>query len=727
MSPALIRLLVANSAASRRRLLGVSAGIAIGVALLVLLLGSYRGLELREGRASALTVRSQGISVAGLLLEDPAAAATALNGPLVMEQWQNYAGRVIDRLTVAVPEGSELAVPGLAQAPDPGTYRATPALQRLIEATPRDQLGDRFGEFAGLIERAGTPSPDSLIAIVGAEHAQLVQNPEAFRVDELGGPIYGGAAEYGIVAVIGGIALLIPVLVFVSIVTNLGAAERRDRFAAIRLLGATPGQLAGVAAAETAATAALGAGLGVFLARLIRPLAAQVPVNGGRFFPEDLSVGMPATAVIVVGVVLSTSLIAGLRLLRARLGPLGNVTQAPERPVGWWRLLPLAAGVTISLVVTLVGISGGRIPEGSLLIVLGFALTMVGLLLAGPLLTAVASGVGARLSRGAAGVIALNRIRRAPRATFRAVSGLVIAVFAVSLFAGAVTSERFERAVPDGPGLASARLLQALPGLPPTPAELGRLAAAPGVAAVAALPWVEQEPAGYRVRADDARTLGLGTPAETAGSGWLLLEDGLLLGLGVELTPVPEPRLAGDETQLLLVRSGEGAGDLERARTAILTTVPDGITPPRTAGEQRTSDQISLAESFTALANLGLVVVGGIASVSLAVATVASVIDRRRVLGLLRLMGMPTRELRGIIVRETVLPLLSVVAVAVGLGFFSAWAVLAGLTEGRRQLGWPEPSYPIALGATLAVALLAVLFAVRASTRETGRQVTRFE
>ncbi|MEK8105468.1 FtsX-like permease family protein [Micromonospora sp. M12] len=62
--------------------------------------------------------------------------------------------------------------------------------------------------------------------------------------------------------------LLFPVLIFIGTATRLSAARREQRFAAMRLVGATPRQISMVAAVEaaTAAVAGTAVGFGLFYA-----------------------------------------------------------------------------------------------------------------------------------------------------------------------------------------------------------------------------------------------------------------------------------------------------------------------------------------------------------------------------------------------------------------------------------------------------------------------------
>ena len=108
---------------------------------------------------------------------------------------------------------------------------------------------------------------------------------------------------YRIVAAIGALAILAPVLLLIAIVTDLGAAQRAERFATLRLMGATPGRVARLAAAETAATSALGAVAGIVLYLALIPVAARLTIGSSRFFARDLLTSPAVMALAAVGVV----------------------------------------------------------------------------------------------------------------------------------------------------------------------------------------------------------------------------------------------------------------------------------------------------------------------------------------------------------------------------------------------------------------------------------------
>lgn len=163
--------------------------------------------------------------------------------------------------------------PGIARLPGPGQYYASPALSRLLRSVPAAELGARFpGRQIGTIGPAALPSPDSLLVIVGHRARQLAHQPGAVRVTSIvtvppsscNGPnclIGVGIDSNGIDLVLSAVAagLLFPVLIFIGTASRLSAARREQRFAAMRLAGATPRQISVISAVESAVAAVAGA------------------------------------------------------------------------------------------------------------------------------------------------------------------------------------------------------------------------------------------------------------------------------------------------------------------------------------------------------------------------------------------------------------------------------------------------------------------------------------
>ncbi len=743
MNPGLLKLAVVGSRSAYARLAGIAGGVAVGVCLLLLLWGGANGLSARDDRGAWLRETGHP-SVAASPTEDPAASGPGIPVPLtpgavLMETnpVEVFRDQLITRRDVAALASTAVTIPGIGTPPEPGHYYASPALQRLIETTPRDQLGNRFGTFAGTIDDAALPGPDSLIVVTGATETELRRNGRSVLVSDFTTNPYGGsAAAYNTVLSIGAIAVFFPVLLLISIVTSLGAAQRRERFATLRLIGASPQVLARIAAAETAVPSLAGAVLGVALAILLRPAAAQIPVNGTRMFAADLSTGWVAATAVVAVVVAASALVAAHRTARAGIGPLGVTRAVHEKTPTPWRIVPLLAGLTAMITaVLMIRVLEVRLPwlESPLLIG-GFLLVLVGIVVIGPWLTLLVSRIGLHQARSAAGVIAASRIQRTPVATFRSVSGLVIAVFVVSVFAGGSSIIESAEAPPARPGLLQPTSLQAAVGAGHTPARVEEVTRdareLPGIRTATvgygpgALSGPDAGPEIY-LRAADAAGLGF---EDIPAAATVSVDLSFLYSWTTQpaaLTPAPAANLDGLVPVVMVLGTDGTPEAMDRARTALNGS---GVTAhPASSGlDAGLQSSTRLIQGLAVLAYLGMFVAIAIAGLSLAVATAAAVLDRRRALGLMRLTGMPVSVLRRIITREAATPLLTVLLLSVGLGFLVAWLMVTFIND-TYQMTWPAPDYFIALGLSLLLALGAVTATFSLVRGNTAMTATRFE
>ena len=132
-----------------------------------------------------------------------------------------------------------------------------------------------------------------------------------------------------------------------------------------------------------------------------------------------------------------------------------------------------------------------------------------------------------------------------------------------------------------------------------------------------------------------------------------------------------------------------------------------------------------MENQFAQLGYIGILIAAGISAVSLGVSTVAALLGRRRVLGLLRLVGMPAATLRSMVSYETALPAVTALAMSIGLGWLTAWALVGGVSG--RRISWPGGGYWLALGACLALVVVAALASARYGRRMLAGTTVRFE
>ena len=235
--------------------------------------------------------------------------------------------------------------------------------------------------------------------------------------------------------------MLAPVLIFIATATRLSAARREQRFAAMRLVGATRKQVSLLAATESTAAAVLGvaAGFGIFF--LLRAPVAGIPFLGEPFFPADLSLSLPDILAVAIGVPVAAAVAARLALRRVHISPLGVARRATPKPPRAWRVLPLLAGLAELGFFVVHGHPGSSPGVRSRRSLSGFLLIIVGLVIAGPWLTMAAARVMARRTSRPGALIAARRLADDPRAAFRAVSGLVLALFITTVAVVAITTQ----------------------------------------------------------------------------------------------------------------------------------------------------------------------------------------------------------------------------------------------------------------------------------------------
>ena len=731
----LTRLLVANDRSARRRLAGIVAGVMVGVALFLMLLAAAQAFPERSMRSSwASTALISGPSEQSNHTDlQPDHALT--DGELAVASNVDIVdNKPITILRVALPESgtTSVRIPGSDVVPKRGEYLASPALAKRIASLPADQLGDRYGKQVGVLSPEAVEGPDSLVAVVGTDLG-TVATSEFYIPPQVVTSFQGIPFEsesYRIATLVGAIAVLVPALLLVGIVTDLGAAQRAERFATLRLIGATPQQVARTAALEIGATTFVGALAGVALYLALIPLATQITLKSSRFYYSDL-LRSPVNAVLAVVVTTAgAAAVAWWRTRRADLGPLGGSRERTERRPRLISLAPVILG-TAGLIST----PTVAHQDSDLTIYLlpaSFLCTMLGLLWAGPLLTWWVARGGRALARSAAQVIGFNRITQHPRAVFRAVAGVVAAVYAMTVFAVAITAAAGTHDVTQGSGHLSPTTLEAMPAVSDEGAVSGavdRLAAVPGVTTVT-VGRISGDGKQNRVILEADKAEALGAPHVAAPGGAVSISTRWLYqNAAASPSPVSAEELASARDHgapvILVGTDPASPGAIERARTALATSgLPLG-TAPTSPHSIQALEGSAMENQFAQLGYIGILIAAGISAVSLGVSTVAALLGRRRVLGLLRLVGMPVATLRSMISYETMLPAVTALVMSVGLGWLTAWSLISGVSG--RRISWPDGGYWLVLAACLTLVAAATLASTRYCRRMLADTTVRFE
>ena len=742
-----LRLSLCGGREAALRVLVVAGAVALGVGLLLMALAGDNGLHVQADRGAWLDTSAQTV---------PSTSGNSTSSPLWwLSRTDQFGNQEIDRIDVAATGANAPVLPGIAQLPGRWEYYASPALTSLLRSVPANELADRFpGRQIGTIGAAALPSPNSLIIVIGHESRQLSQVPGAAEVQGIQKTLancyacqnsVGSGPVLQFILAGGAVALLLPVLIFIATASRLSAARREERFAAMRLVGATPRQVSVISAVEATVAAVAGEALGFALFFLLRPLLYHVPFTGAPLAPGDLSLSGIDVALVVIGVPIAAIVSARLALRRVQISPLRvsrRVTSAPPRI---FRVIPLLAGIAVLAYFDAAGKPGGI--GGQLLELLaGFVLLVVGLVLAGPWITTAGARLMANRASRPATLIAGRRLLDNPKAAFRFVSGLVIALFVTSAMIGALSSIADASSI--GGGSAGTDTLADLfcsfsnsscPAaleVRSVPAQVrAELRMTPGVRGVTVVhdtPSSAQQMNGFGVAACAAlvKTPAIGQcapGANVATVGYFLSN---LLGHNSDASSTVWPTahlsvadLARLPVDAVVVATDGSSGSIERARTSLEQAFPSqGTAVVVEALDPQTARLLTMVQDITDVVIVASLI---IAACSLAVNIAAGLGERKRPFSLLRLSGVPTGVLHHVVALESALPLFLVATVSIAVGLVSSALYLSS------QVGLAFQIPGIAYWATVLGGLAASL-AIIASTfpllnRITGPEVARNE
>jgi hypothetical protein len=739
-----LRLTVAGGREAVTRIVIIAAAVALGVGLLLATLAGLNAANTQNGRyawlgTSATTAPGRS-----------AIAGAATPDPLWWLQREDYfGGEPIARIDVAATGPHSPVPPGIARLPGPGQFYASPALDTLLHSTPAGQLADRFpGHEIGTIGPAALPAPNSLIIFVGRTPEELSPVDGAEQVTAIATQVAGvRSAVLDLILSVVAAGLLFPVLIFIGTATRLAATRREQRFAAMRLVGATPRQVSAISAVESTAAALAGTAVGFALFFLFRHPLAAIPFTATPFFDSDMSLNLIDVLLVVLGVPVGAAVAARVALRRVRISPLGVTRRVTPRAPRVYRLIPLLAGIgELAYFV-------GRRPETSngqtAAYLPGFLLIMTGLIVAGPWLTMVGARLLARRSGRPATLIAARRLADNPQAAFRAVSGLVLGLFVTSAAVGIITTIVDIRGDHRGDAVTRTTLSATFWPSKRDPASatavpdtvLADLRATPGVRSVTVLrrnpvdgSHASPQLPGLVSCADLARAQSYGRcpPGATVATVWMDLvgpdtaHGGTWRGSGTvwQAVPMSVDELDRVPVGSIAVDTDGSAATVERARTILETAYPAGRNPPAT-NDDSASDFTHSLVAWQQLANVVIIASLPIAGCGLAVSIAGGLSERKRPFSLLRLSGVSLRVLRRVVALESAVPLLVVAAVAIGTGLLAAQLFLKAQLQ--YSLHAPGPEYYLIVLIGLAASLGIIASTLPLLRRITGPETARNE
>ncbi|MBN9748414.1 ABC transporter permease [Amycolatopsis sp. A1MSW2902] len=737
------------------RLAMTAFGIALAVAVLLPAASVSHLVNARADRAAAIkqdTTPREGIA------------------PLATYRWYPSVGEDFLQLTAVAATGENSPVPpGLSRLPAPGEVIVSPALAEKLNSAEGASIKARLpGNVAGQIGEPGVSDAADLTAYYGSTAAEIkAEGENATSVYSYGKPPEGFTLPLVMWMVIAPIAavLLLPLLIFVTTASRMGAAQRERRLAALRLIGVDARQIKRVAAAESLVGAVIGLVAGGALFYALRPFIGDWLPFGLRVFADDFTPSWVALLVIVLlvpGLAVGSALF-GLR--RTIVEPLGVVRQGkPVRRRMWWRWTITGIGV-VFLLGTLVVSPGSGDQAAAMALAVGSVFLLVGV---AALLPWLVERIVERLQGGPPSwQLAVRRLQLDSGTASRVVSGLVVVLAGTILIQGVLTSmtSRNSRSYETPAGVAAAPVR--VDTTSAHEAEVRqRLSGAPGVTGVHSARSLQLQGSGENqvygtvgdcVALKTQANIGdcadgdafyvTGSSAQPVPKGEYRLTgyrngnkvEGPMWTVPGNVRVVPASNTAKASASELLVTPGafgdvqlpvertelfvSGAGGVD----ALIDQVATAVRPLAWKAEVGKTDFMSdyagrderMVASFRAVLLTASLFVLAVAAMSLLMLSIEQISERRRPLAALSAAGVPIGVLARGSLWQTAVPVVVGVVLAVGAGL--------GLTAPILRLAKMPMMVDGGVLAGLAGAAVAAVLLVTALTLPLLRQVTRLD
>lgn len=759
-----LRLSVGGGREGWTRLLAIGAGVMIGTTLLLL---AVSGLQILESKSSTPCWRCTPFHE--LPQDGTSVPDNALLWRITSEM---YDGKDINRADIAAIGHDAPTIPGIDRTVQPGEYYVSPAVAELLKTVPADQLGNRFpGKLVGVIGSEGLRSPGDLVVVVGhAPNSLQQQFPHAGYITELQTTPeerhFDRAVIVMFLVVVGG--LLFAMWSLVMAATRLGGARREEKFATLRLFGATPRQIMTIAAVDAALSAAIGVAAATILFYVAQPFFAHHLARLANVYPEQFTPGFIGWIVVAGGVMIVSVTSALFSLRRVRLTPLGASRKATKKSPGTWRIVPLLLGLGILLTVWLINKDlEDTLQKAELtqVFLAGFGLTLLGIALIGSWLTQQLARLLARMAAGAPSLLAARRLADDPKGAFRSVQVLVIAAFLAALMATftplltpnfssskdnqlAVSSVYFSEknhlekgGVKNSEIEATLQTLRAIPGVAVVPWYVESLergdspfskdtfARCSDVVTRQSLYYLEGSPSDS---VPEKRT----SLCETAAANAVIRVPASVSPVLYESGPptVSQAEIVYKDISNFPVQSLEmsavGQIAVEKVRT-IMAQHPNQfgngsgwwMTPAEIqAGNNNIARYVELIISGI------LLIILFVAGCSLAVSAGGGIVERKRPFGLLRVAGMSIGQLRRVVLYETAVPLVLTTLVASVLGFVVGALLIKSFAHpSETTVEAPPLEFYGIIGLGICLALLIILATMPLLNAVTKPEKARFE
>ena len=712
------------------RLSLTAAAVALGLFVLLALTAGTNGLM---GRAQHVDWRFA-VFNAKQNNQKPIPGVSPLKASLYMpgnlNKWHD---KEFDVMSVYAAGDHALKLPGGIKTPAPGEYYLSEALAKIAKERPEDRIGERYGtKYLGTIPASLESSPDSLSVIRGANADEAAAKDDygqsmfvdMYKFDTSGMRAGFGAVGLALIAV-GGTVLLFPIVMFIAVATQLGSAQREQRYAAIRLIGGTRRQVTKILLFESFIATLAGVVVGSLAYLATLPLLQQYKFDDMRFMSQDMVVGWGQYA-LIVGLTLVLSLAANWWGMRhVQTSPLGVARkQKVAKKPRLWRVIPLLAGLGIFVWMTLPeGVKWVKSADDAMMPMLalmgGIVLVMFGLVLAGSWLTYILSRVAARFTARPSTLIAGKRISGQSKQVFRSVSGVVLALFAGSFYLTTVGGiDKLNADAVNNNGYSQLKRDAALVVIEPAAGDLTELLRSQN--------YVKSVEKIYRK--DDSSYIPCHVlPVYTRHICPDNKEYAVVnFNNKVVKTVVTVNAVDKDATLPTYMVSLNSNDNIDALRTLIAENSPQTANRYVISGTYAQQPHISpVIKSFAEMAYAGIGLTMSVAVCSMIVSTIGGLLERRRSLLTLRLGGMTIGQLKQIVMIESLIPLVSVSLVAAGLGVWVSTIFLSSLSNTVRPT--LTSTYYCIVGGLLAAAAVGVYLVLPMIKKITSLEENRTE
>ena len=217
--------------------------------------------------------------------------------------------------------------------------------------------------------------------------------------------------------------LVVPLSALGGAAARLAVARRDARLAALRLAGATTGQVATLTVLDAASQALLGALTGILGYLALIPVFAHVRFQGRAFGLGELWTGVPVLLAAVTGVVLVALFSSVVSLRRVAITPLGVANRVHPKGLSWSRVVLALAIAAVFGAITASG-DAATLVIGAVLVLGFFTLNLVG-----PFTIWLIGRVTAARARKVPTLLAGRRMVDDPKTAWRSVGGVALATF----------------------------------------------------------------------------------------------------------------------------------------------------------------------------------------------------------------------------------------------------------------------------------------------------------